>query len=401
MAAHGRPARPPRAGRVLGLLPRQLDSHTPLPDGLARALRGRRPARDRGSCLRVSAVGRARGRRRARSSGWGSPTRSSSTPSIAIWERLRQPRLARPLSVRPARHALRAALRRGRLRRDRAGDPRAPRTRGSRCWNRDVPRTSRGHGSSPRPRMSRDPTAAPTAAGGVWAVLDGQGWIEANGRRVGITHPGAYELISHPHSTEGELELRVGPGVESMPSASRPGSIRRPRSSSSRLTSCGAPSSPRMTAKPGRYGLPAGESPIHPLVVDPAPRVEQRDAAAGGPLGAVVAGERPRAVGVAEDHVPRLRAEPGQDLLEAMQAALAKPRGGHVGAQRARGPHGSAARPGLRRRPRHRRFAALRPSDCWRACQARTWRLPPPRPRTPPVWATVSIQAYIGESVAS
>src|SRR4051794_28028967 len=39
--AHGQAARPPRARRVLGLLPRQLIADAPLPDGLARALRVR------------------------------------------------------------------------------------------------------------------------------------------------------------------------------------------------------------------------------------------------------------------------------------------------------------------------------------------------------------------------
>jgi hypothetical protein len=51
-------------------------------------------------------------------------------------------------------------------------------------------------------------------AGGVWAVLGGEGWIEVNGRRLPVTHPGAYELASHPRSTQGELELELGPGVE-------------------------------------------------------------------------------------------------------------------------------------------------------------------------------------------
>ncbi len=51
-------------------------------------------------------------------------------------------------------------------------------------------------------------------AGGVWAVLDGEGWVEVNGRRVPVTHAGAYELVSHPQSTKDELALEVGPGVE-------------------------------------------------------------------------------------------------------------------------------------------------------------------------------------------
>ena len=53
----------------------------------------------------------------------------------------------------------------------------------------------------------------PYRAGGVWAVLDGIGSVAVGGRRVTVEHPGAYELISHPQSTEGELELEVGQGV--------------------------------------------------------------------------------------------------------------------------------------------------------------------------------------------
>ena len=57
------------------------------------------------------------------------------------------------------------------------------------------------------------PYSGPYEAGGVWAVLEGQGSVTANGRTIAVTHPGAYELISHPRSTAGELELEVGEGV--------------------------------------------------------------------------------------------------------------------------------------------------------------------------------------------
>jgi thiol-disulfide isomerase/thioredoxin len=57
------------------------------------------------------------------------------------------------------------------------------------------------------------PYSGPYEAGAVWAVLDGQGWASANGRRLEVSHPGAYELVAHPRSTAGELELEVGPGV--------------------------------------------------------------------------------------------------------------------------------------------------------------------------------------------
>jgi hypothetical protein len=56
----------------------------------------------------------------------------------------------------------------------------------------------------------------PYEAGGVWAVLDGAGTVQvggAGGRAVSVHHPGAYELITHPHSTAGVLELEPGNGV--------------------------------------------------------------------------------------------------------------------------------------------------------------------------------------------
>jgi hypothetical protein len=37
--------------------------------------------------------------------------------------------------------------------------------------------------------------------------------VSANGRTIAVDGPGAYELISHPRSTAGELELTVGEGV--------------------------------------------------------------------------------------------------------------------------------------------------------------------------------------------
>lgn len=58
------------------------------------------------------------------------------------------------------------------------------------------------------------PYSGPYEAGGVWAVLDGDGTVTANGREIAVTHPGAYELIAHARSTAGELALETGEGVE-------------------------------------------------------------------------------------------------------------------------------------------------------------------------------------------
>jgi thiol-disulfide isomerase/thioredoxin len=60
-------------------------------------------------------------------------------------------------------------------------------------------------------------------AGGVWAVLDGEGSVTANGHTVIVDHPGCYELISHPCSTEGELALVLSGGVRCCATCFTPG----------------------------------------------------------------------------------------------------------------------------------------------------------------------------------
>jgi hypothetical protein len=57
------------------------------------------------------------------------------------------------------------------------------------------------------------PYSGPYTAGEVWAVLDGSGIVEVNGRSIPVDHPGAYELIAHARSTAGHLALEVGEGV--------------------------------------------------------------------------------------------------------------------------------------------------------------------------------------------
>ena len=57
------------------------------------------------------------------------------------------------------------------------------------------------------------PYSGPYRAGGVWAVLDGHGNITVNGRPLAVEHPGCYELISHPHSTIGKLDIDLAAGV--------------------------------------------------------------------------------------------------------------------------------------------------------------------------------------------
>ena len=57
------------------------------------------------------------------------------------------------------------------------------------------------------------PYSGPYEAGGVWAVLSGAGSVVVNGSRLDVSHPGAYELLTHPRSTSAVLELDVGDGV--------------------------------------------------------------------------------------------------------------------------------------------------------------------------------------------
>jgi hypothetical protein len=75
------------------------------------------------------------------------------------------------------------------------------------------PEDAGGAQLSPQSEDVAGPYSGPYEAGGVWAVLDGDGTAIANGRVVTVDHPGCYELISHPRSTDGVLELEVGDGV--------------------------------------------------------------------------------------------------------------------------------------------------------------------------------------------
>jgi AhpC/TSA family len=67
------------------------------------------------------------------------------------------------------------------------------------------------------------PYSGPYRAGGVWAVLDGHGVVTANGISIDVENPGCYELISHEHSTHGELALDVGEGVRCIAVCFTPG----------------------------------------------------------------------------------------------------------------------------------------------------------------------------------
>ena len=93
-----------------------------------------------------------------------------------------------------------------------ARDPGAARRRPSAAGG-DAPRGRAGRRLSPQSEDVPGPYSGPYEAGAVWAVLDGEGTVTANGRTIVVDEPGAYELISHPVSTAGTLELTVGDGV--------------------------------------------------------------------------------------------------------------------------------------------------------------------------------------------
>jgi hypothetical protein len=72
------------------------------------------------------------------------------------------------------------------------------------------------------------PYSGPYEAGAVWAVLDGDGSVTANGRELPVGHPGCYELIVHPRSTIATLDLEVGDGVRCHAVCFIPGVVQEP-----------------------------------------------------------------------------------------------------------------------------------------------------------------------------
>ena len=193
---------------------------------------------------------------------------------LEIWQRVRQPRLAGPLPVQPARDAVRVPLRRGRLRRDRAGDPGAARRRASRRSRRCGPRTRPARGWRPRATTSTGPTAGPTRPAGCGRCSTARARSTANGRELAVDHPGAYELIAHPAQHRRRARSsRSAPACAATRSASRPGSgvIR-----SSRLTQLAAgPRRRASTRSPRGRGCVGRIGPRKPGSCDPAAAVDQ------------------------------------------------------------------------------------------------------------------------------
>lgn len=72
--------------------------------------------------------------------------------------------------------------------------------------------------------------SGPYEAGGVWAVLDGEGaaWVSdsaGRGAELAVTHPGAYPLIEHQRHTVGTLVLECGAGVDCLATCFTPGVV--------------------------------------------------------------------------------------------------------------------------------------------------------------------------------
>ena len=82
---------------------------------------------------------------------------------------------------------------------------------------------------APQTQDQTGPYSGRYEAGGVWAVLDGAGTVTVNGgpaaggRKLRVTHPGAYLLLEHDRHTVATLELRIGPGVTCLATCFTPG----------------------------------------------------------------------------------------------------------------------------------------------------------------------------------
>ena len=125
---------------------------------------------------------------------------------------VRQRGLARALPVGHARRAVLDALRRGRLRGDRARDPGAARDRAGPASRRCARRTSRACCCPPRPRTSRAPTAGRTrrAACGRCSRARAR-WSRATARSP-CPSPAASSSSRTRTTRPAVLDLRVGAG---------------------------------------------------------------------------------------------------------------------------------------------------------------------------------------------
>ena len=85
------------------------------------------------------------------------------------------------------------------------------------------PEDAEGALLTPQTQDQEGAYSGPYEAGGVWAVLDGNGAVVANGREIAVDGPGAYPLVEHERHTRGELALEIGPGVTCFATCFTPG----------------------------------------------------------------------------------------------------------------------------------------------------------------------------------
>ena len=231
-AAHGQAARAARAGGVLGLLPRQLAAHAALPEGVARALRRRRAARDRRPRARASRPAATRTRSRA------AVERLGIEHPVLHRHRLRAVGRSTATAGWPARYlfdqraaAVRLPLRRGRLRA-------RPSAAIQELLGVDARPVAPVQPEDEPDALIVVPTpdqpgaySGPYEAGGVWAVLDGRGTRDAStATSARSTHPGALPAgrARAPHRRRARARGRRRRDLPRQ-RASRPGWRPRPR----------------------------------------------------------------------------------------------------------------------------------------------------------------------------
>ena len=258
-------ARPPRADRVLGLLPPQLAADPPLPAGLARALRRG------GAGLRVVSSTAPASRRattprpsRAAVARLGIQYPVASTRSFVLWRAYDNAGWPARYLFDAAAEAVRDPPRRGRLRRDRAGDPGAARASSASSSRPSTPRTSPTRRSSCRRPTSRAPTRGPTPRARSGSSSSGAGVVDGQ-RRAGRARAPRRALRRRARAPHRGDRRRLGPGAGVIVHATcfTPGLAPTGAVSAAALTSSatarGAAACPssRTTAPPGQYGLAA------------------------------------------------------------------------------------------------------------------------------------------------
>ena len=242
----------PGAGRVLGLLPRQLAAHAALPRRLARALRRGRAARDRRAHRRLPARARHRATSSPPSSGSGSSTRSWSTSGS---------RSGTSTATRAGRRAT-SGTRQGALYSLHYGEGAYQETereiQALLGVERPLVEPLRPEDAEDvlLPAQTADQPGAysgPYEAGGAWAVLEGAGEVVANGRAFAVDGAGRYPLrrAPAPHGRRARARGRRRRDLPRDVLHAGGRSSRCPRSPSSRM-SRGGPSSSTATAVPGQ-----------------------------------------------------------------------------------------------------------------------------------------------------